>query len=414
MEYGVIGEHLPHSFSKEIHALMADYNYEIQEISKDALDAFMKEKPFKAINVTIPYKQAVLPYLSHIDPKAETIHAVNTIVNHQGKLYGYNTDYYGLSSLIQQIDLSLQGKKVLILGTGGTSRTAYSVAKDAGAAAVYKVSRHPQFPEDISYRQAETEYNDAHIIINTTPCGMFPTWNDTPIELTVFSNLEGVIDAIYNPLRSKLILKAKALGIPAQGGLYMLVAQAAKAAEYFLNQPLPDNTVAKVFEQLTKQKENIVLIGMPGCGKTTIGKALADTLHRPFVDMDDEITQKIGCPIAEYFARHGEDAFRTIETQIACEVIAPMTGAVIATGGGAVVRDETITALKTNGRLYFIDRPLEQLCATKDRPTANSKDALQKRYEERYERYCGTCDVHIHSNGVVNCVVQQIKEDFSL
>lgn len=414
MEYGVIGEHLTHSFSKEIHNLITDYNYEIKEIPKNELGKFMDERPFKAINVTIPYKQDVIPYLSYISPQAKAIHAVNTIVNKNGKLYGYNTDYFGMSSLIEKIGLTLKGKKVLILGTGGTSLTARLIAKDADAKEVYRVSRTPNEEDCISYEQAVTLHNDAQIIINTTPCGMFPQIEGVPISLCEFPNLLGVVDAIYNPLRSRLVLKAKELGIPAEGGLYMLVAQAVKAVEHFLDTPIEDDMIQNVFQKLVCQKENIVLVGMPGCGKTTIGKQLASKLNRPFVDMDDEIVKAIGCTISQYFEQYGEPAFRDRETKIATEVIAPMNGAVIATGGGAILRDENVNALRANGKLYFIDRPLEQLVGTSDRPTANSTESMKKRYEERYDRYCAVCDVHIPSNGIAEYVTNEIAKDFEL
>ena len=412
MEYGVIGEHLTHSFSKEIHNLIADYLYEIKEIPKDQLQSFMEQAPFKAINVTIPYKQDVIPYLSYVSPKAKAIHAVNTIVNKDGKLFGFNTDYFGLSSLINKVGLSLTEKKVLILGTGGTSLTARLIAKDAGSAQVYRVSRTPKEDDCISYEQAISEHKDCQIILNTTPCGMFPNIDGTPIDLTEFPSLEGVVDAIYNPLRSRFILKAKEMGLPAEGGLYMLVAQAVQAVEYFLDTSLPANTVTTVFKALMQQKENIVLIGMPGCGKSTVGKALAQVLERPFIDMDEEIVKEIGCSISEYFQTHGERAFREVETKIALEKIAPLTGAVIATGGGAILKDENVNALRANGKLYFIDRPLEQLVATADRPTANSAQSMKQRYIERYQRYSSVCDVHVPSNGIAEEVTQTIIKDF--
>ncbi len=414
MEYGVIGEHLTHSFSKEIHNLITDYTYEIREIPKEQLGEFMEERPFRAINVTIPYKQDVIPYLSYISPQAKAIHAVNTIVNKNGELYGYNTDYFGLSRLIQKIGLNLTHKKVLILGTGGTSLTARLIAKAADAKEVYRVSRTPKEEDCVSYEQAVACHKDSQVIINTTPCGMFPQPEGMPIDLTEFPNLEGVVDAIYNPLRSRLVLKAKELGIPAEGGLYMLVAQAVQAVEHFLDTPMKEAIIQKVFQNLICQKENIVLVGMPGCGKTTIGKQLAKQLNRPFVDMDDVIVKEIGCSISKYFEQYGEQAFRDVESKIAKEIIAPMNGAVIATGGGAILRDENVDAMRANGKLYFIDRPLEQLVATNDRPTANSTESMKKRYEERYHRYCKVCDIHIHSHGIAENVANEIAKDFML
>lgn len=412
MEYGCIGEHLTHSFSKEIHNLLTDYDYQIREVAKEELTHFMTAKDFKAINVTIPYKQDVIPFLSEIDPMAKKIHAVNTIVNKNGKLYGYNTDFYGMSRLIEHIGLTLTDKKVLILGTGGTAHTARAVAGSQNATQVIRVSRTPTEDDTVSYEQAAKQHNDAQIIINTTPCGMFPHPDGMPIDPTVFPYLEGVVDAIYNPLRSRLVSKAKEMGLPAEGGLYMLVAQGVKAAEHFLDTHFDPAVTDEIFAKIMAQKENIVLTGMPASGKTTVGRLLAERLNKPFVDMDDEIVKRIGCPIAEYFEKHGEAAFREAEAAVAKEVIAPQTGLVVATGGGAVLRDDNLFHLRLNGRLYFIDRPIDQLCATADRPTANSKEALRRRFDERYERYKSTCDCHVHSNGVATHVADQIVKDF--
>ncbi len=414
MDYGCIGEHLTHSFSKEIHNLITDYDYQIREIAKEDLYDFMSKREFKAINVTIPYKQAVIPHLHHIAPQAQAIHAVNTIVNKAGLLYGYNTDYFGMSRLIARNGLTLTGKKVLILGTGGTSLTARAIARDAGASAVWRASRSPKEEDAISYEDVLAHHSDVQILINTTPCGMFPHPEGVPIDPSVFPYLEGVIDAIYNPLRPRLVLEAKELGLPAEGGLYMLVAQAVKAVEHFLDTTLSEDTTDTIFAKLMAQKENIVLTGMPGSGKTTVGQLIAKRLNRPFVDMDDEIIKRIGCPIADYFAQHGEAAFREIEAAVAKEVIAPQTGLVVATGGGAVLRDDNLFHLRLNGKLYFIDRPLEQLCATSDRPTANSALAMKQRFEERYDRYCFACDRHIHSDGVAIHVADQISKDFEV
>ncbi len=412
MEYGCIGEHLTHSFSKEIHNLLTDYDYLIREVSKEELSAFMTAKKFKAINVTIPYKQDVIPFLHEIDPMAKEIHAVNTIVNKGGKLYGYNTDFYGMSRLIEHIGITPADKKVLILGSGGTAHTARAVAHSQKAKHVIRVSRTPTEQDTVSYEQALTLHKDAQIIINTTPCGMFPHPDGMPIDPAAFPCLEGVVDAIYNPLRSRLVSKAKEMGLPAEGGLYMLVAQGVKAAEYFLDTHFDDSVTDEIYAKIMAQKENIVLTGMPGRGKTTVGKMLAKQLGKPFVDMDDEIVKRIGCPITEYFEKHGETSFREVEAAVAKEEIAPKTGLVVATGGGAVLRDDNLFHLRLNGKLYFVDRPLEQLCATADRPTANSLEALKKRLEERYDRYCTTCDCHIHSNGIASDVVDQIIEDF--
>ena len=305
MEYGLIGAKLGHSFSKEIHAQIGKYDYELKEIVSTDLPAFLKQKDFKGINVTIPYKQTVIPYLSSIDDAAKEIGAVNTIVNKNGQLFGYNTDFIGLKRLILSQGFDFTGKKVLILGTGGTSKTANAVAKALGAKNILTVSRNPgstnkkdddvatpSQPSTISYEQAGTSHTDCSFIINTTPCGMFPNTNDSPIDLTPFKKLEGVIDVIYNPIRTKLVLQAQELGIKACGGLYMLVQQAIAASEYFFDTSYPAEITDKIYKNILKQKQNIVLVGMPGCGKSTIGKKLAEALNRTLYDTDELITEK--------------------------------------------------------------------------------------------------------------------------
>ena len=414
MNYGCIGARLTHSFSAEIHALIGKYSYKLREIAPDDLPDFLQNPTFSGINVTIPYKQTVIPYLAHIHPKAAAIGAVNTVVNRQGELYGYNTDYTGLAALIARTGVSLSGKKVIILGSGGTSLTARCVAEDLGAAHILRASRNPKEPDTVSYETLLADHTDGQFLINTTPCGMFPNLADCPIHLAPFQNLEGLVDVIYNPLRTRLVQQATAKGIPALGGLYMLVAQAVAAAEHFLSAPLPADTTEKIYNTLLNSKENIVLTGMPSCGKTTVGNLLAAKLNRPFVDVDEEIIKAIGCSIPDYFARFGEDAFRQVEAKVIAEVIAPLTGCVIATGGGAILREENVVNLRHNGRLYFLDRPLTDLCATADRPTANSREAIQKRYEERYDRYCATADRHISVTGDAAQVAQIIAKDFVL
>ena len=317
MKYGLIGEHLGHSFSKDIHNMIGDYDYQLKEIAPQDLDAFMKARDFLGINVTIPYKQDVIPYLDEVDQAAQMIGAVNTIVNKNGKLYGYNTDFYGMKSLLEKMGLSVKGKKVLILGTGGTSKTAKALVQSLGCKSVAKVSRHPESETSegtdpssssscqvITYEEAIKE-TDTNIIINTTPCGMFPKTDAQPIALDSFSNLEGVLDAIYNPNSSNLILDAKKKGLKAEGGLYMLVGQAIKAAEFFFEKPIPADKADKIFNTILGRKENIVLIGMPASGKSTVGKQISRLLNRELIDSDAEIVKKEGREISEIFAKEG-------------------------------------------------------------------------------------------------------------
>ena len=426
MNYGLIGEHLSHSFSKEIHEMCADYTYEICELAPEEVEQFISHPAFKAINVTIPYKQTVMPYLCEIHDHARKIGAVNTVVNCAGKLYGYNTDFYGLSALIRRVCGSLQGKKILILGSGGTSHTARAVAEEQYAASVLTVVRNPKGAGEISYADAETTHSDTEVIINCTPCGMYPYADGaahikgTPIDITRFPRLMGVVDAVYNPLRTNLVQDALDHGIPAEGGLYMLVAQAVMACRIFLgrveeafsDETAMDRETERVFKKILSDKENIVLTGMPSSGKTTVGKALAELLGRPFIDTDAVIVERAGKPITDIFSELGEAGFRDLETQAVKDVANTHTGAIIATGGGAILRDENVRALKRTGRLYFLNRPLEQLIPTADRPIASTVEAIKRRFEERYDRYLSTCDVEIKNNETVEHTVNTIREDF--
>lgn len=421
MQYGLIGEHLPHSFSKEIHGKCADYDYELHELTPDQVGQFMTEAPFRAINVTIPYKQTVIPYLHFVNDHAKRIGAVNTVVNRDGKLYGYNTDFYGMVSLIRRIGIDLKGKKVLILGTGGTSHTAQAVAAASQAGTVLTVGRVQDAPH-VTYEEAYASHTDAQVIINTTPCGMYPYADGsaervgTPIDLSRFPHLCGVVDAVYNPIRTNLVCDALQRGIPAEGGLFMLVSQAVMASRIFLDQPADeaemDAVCRSVYGEILASKENIVLTGMPACGKSTVGKALAEGLNRRLIDTDAEIVARAGKPISEIFAGDGEDAFRALEAQVIRDVANETTGAIIATGGGAILREENVRRLKRTGRIYFLNRPLEHLLPTPDRPTASTVQAVRQRYEERFDRYCATCDVRIDTDEVIDHTVQAIRKDF--
>ena len=411
MKYGCIGETLKHSFSKEIHTQLFGYEYELCEVKREELDAFMSEKAFSAINVTIPYKQQVIKHLDYISPVAEKIGAVNTVVNKDGKLYGYNTDFYGMLALIKKAQIDVKGKKVLVLGSGGTSKTAVAVAQELEADEVYRVSRTGR-DGCITYEDARTLHSDAQIIINTTPCGMYPNNHSAPIDLGDYKQVEGVVDAVYNPLRSKLICDALRRGVNAVGGLYMLVAQAAFAAEKFVEKKVKAEKIDKIYQNLLASKQNIVLIGMPGCGKSTVGKQLAEVLDMDFVDTDTLIEQTAQKTISQIFEDSGETSFREIESEIIFD-IAKTQSKVIATGGGAVLRSINTDALKQNGKLYFLDRPLSDLVTTDDRPLSSNRNDLEKRYNERYDIYCSSCDVHVEASGSVSDVVKIIKEDFN-
>ncbi|MBO5715668.1 MAG: AAA family ATPase [Clostridia bacterium] len=410
MQYGLIGEKLSHSFSKEIHESLASYTYELCEIARENLAEFLKRREFCAINVTMPYKKEVIPHLDEVSTVAGELQAVNCIVNKDGKLYGYNTDYFGMRDLILRSGIDLSGKKVLILGTGGTSRTSTLVCKDLGANEIIKVSRSKN-NNTVTYDEAYEKHFNADVIINTTPVGMYPDCCNSPIDLNNFSNLQAVFDAVYNPLRTQLVIDAKSKGVHAEGGLYMLVSQAVHAVELFINEEFEESKTNEIFNKIANEKENIVLIGMPSCGKTTVGKILAEKLHREFIDLDDEIVKIIGCEIAEFFKAHTEKDFRDIETQITKEN-SKKNGVIIATGGGCVLRNENANALRQNGRLYFLDRDLSNLTPTDSRPLATKKEALEKLYKERYGIYVSSCDCRIDGNLTPSAEADLIEKEF--
>ena len=389
-QYGCIGKKLTHSFSKEIHAKIADYDYELIELTEEEIAPFFDKKDFAAINVTIPYKQTVIPYLDSISPIAQRIGAVNTIVNKDGKLYGYNTDYYGMKALVERVGIDLKGRKVLILGTGGTSKTAQVLAADLGAAEVLTVSRK-KTEEYITYEEAIRDHCDAQVIINTTPSGMYPNCEDRPIDISCFPRLEGLIDAVYNPLRTNLVLDAQERGIKAEGGLYMLVMQAVVAVEHFLNTAIPKETADQVFASIYASKENIVLTGMPGSGKSTVGKLL-ELEGFSFVDTDEEIEKRCGCSICDLIKEKGEPYFRDLETEVIREV-SSNSCRIISTGGGAILREENVRCLKRNGRLYFLNAELSRLQATNSRPLSDTVEKLKRLYMERMPVYQKSADM---------------------
>lgn len=412
MKCGLIGRKLGHSYSCQIHHAIADYSYDLWELEPEQLAPFLQKGDFAGVNVTIPYKQQVIPYLDDLSDTARAIGAVNTIVNRSGRLYGDNTDLAGMIALIRRLGLELHGKKVLILGTGGTSKTARAAAQQLGAAEVYRLSRSGR-EDAVTYEEARRLHGDAAVLINTTPCGMYPAVEDCPLDPADFPRLEGVVDAVYNPLRTNLVLAARERGIPAQGGLYMLAAQAVYAGALFRGCQAAQADIDLAYRTVLRQVENIVLIGMPSAGKTTVGQLLARRIGKKFTDTDTLAEQRIGMTIADYFRTSGEEAFRAREQETVAEVSA-VGGQIIATGGGAILRRENLTALRRNGLLVFLDRPIEQLTATVDRPLASDREALRRRYEERYALYRAAADVYIKNDGSPEEAADQIERQWQI
>lgn len=409
MRYGLIGEHLGHSYSREIHEKLAPFAYEIKELAPDEVADFIQGRAFDGINVTIPYKETVMPYLDEISPRARAIGSVNTVIREGERLVGDNTDLFGMQTMLASAGIDLRGKKVMILGTGGTSKTAAAVAREAGAQTVLIVSRIAGDGR-IDYESAYREHADAEVLINTTPVGMYPKNENIPIDITRFPGLCGVADAVYNPLRTRLVQAAMDKGIPACGGLTMLVAQAVLASSLFHHQAPEFSRIAEITREMEREKGNIVLIGMPSCGKTTVGGILAARLGKRFVDTDEEIVKIIGMPIPAYFARYGEAAFREVEAKVVSE-LAKIGGQVIATGGGAVLREENVTALRANGRLCLLDRSLALLTPTDDRPLSSKKEALAALFASRMPRYCAIADLRVNGDGTPQQVAETLIQE---
>lgn len=406
MKYGLIGEHLKHSFSKAIHEQIGDYVYEILEIEPQNVEAFMKNRDFCGINVTIPYKEKVIPYLDFVDESAKKIGAVNTVVNRDGKLYGYNTDYSGMLSLAKRIGLEIKDKKVLIIGTGGTSKTATAVVSDLGAREIIYVS-NVCVPGAYSYEEIYKNHLDTQIIFNTSPVGMYPKNEGMPIDLKKFPLLEGVLDVVYNPIRTRLVQRARELGLKSEGGLYMLGAQAVYAYEHFTGNKASVELCDRVYKNVLSDKENIVLVGMPSSGKTSVGTYLAEKTGKRLIDTDSLIVEKNGMDIPSIFEKYGEEHFRALESEAVAEA-SKQNGVIIATGGGAILRKENVNALKQNGVLYFLDRGLELLMPTEDRPLARDREAIEKRYKERYPIYCSVADKRVNGSQTISQVANEI------
>ena len=412
MEYGLIGGKLGHSYSKLIHEMLCGYRYDLCPLPTEAeARAFLKKRLFKAINVTIPYKKLVMEYCTYIDPRAKAIGAVNTVVNKNGLLYGYNTDYSGFAHLCEAHGVDFTGRTVLILGTGGTHNTTSAVAQDKGAARILTVSRKPD-PEkgELSYTQALT--SGAQIIINTTPAGMYPHVGVCNLDVAAMPGLEAVLDVVYNPDKTELILRAEEAGVPvAAGGLEMLVAQAVYAAEYFLGRRFDDaaGEIDRITAALRRDTRNVALIGMPSSGKTTVGRALAEALGKRFVDLDEEIVKADGRSIPDIFAAEGEEGFRQKETAVIAQ-FAKEGRQLLSCGGGAVKKPENVRLLRQNGVVLFLDRPLDALTVGGGRPLSSSADALRTMYAERRPLYLAAADAVVPNETTVADAVKASME----
>lgn len=413
MRVGLIGDPLGHSFSPRLHAAFGTADYELHPIPAEALPAFFRERAFEGVNVTIPHKIAVIPLLDELHPSAEECGAVNTVVNRGGKLTGYNTDIFGMSFALAHAGISLSGRHVVILGSGGTSHTARALAKREGAASVTVVSRSGE----VNYSNI-AEFTETEIVINTTPVGMFPHADASPVDLTVFPRLRGVFDAVFNPLRTRLIEQAESLGVPVASGLLMLTAQAKAAGILFrggdYSEPSPASEVGaeilKVWREVTAELTNIVLIGMPSSGKTTVGTLLAERLRRPLIDTDAETERRTGKTVPELFAEGGEEFFRK-EERLTVSECARGTGVIIATGGGAPMFPENRAALAGNGFVVLILRDTEKLDTT-GRPLSRDLDTLKAMYKVRMPVYKAFADAEAVNNDTPSACAEFILEKF--
>lgn len=410
MEYGLIGGQLGHSYSRQIHEMVGGYSYELNPLPTEAeARAFLQQRNFKAINVTIPYKRLVMEYCDELDPAARAIGAVNTVVNRDGRLYGYNTDYAGFGWLARRHDVRFTGKTVMILGTGGTSNTVAAVCRGAGARAVYKVSRSGR-DGALTYERAAC-HPEVEILINTSPAGMYPDVGSCLVDLEDFPNLEAVLDVVYNPFRTELLLRAEDRGIPAYCGFEMLVAQAAYASELFTGTRMDkDAFIRTTSRDLKRDLSNVSLIGMPGCGKSTVGEGLARALNKTYVDLDEWIEQHAGMPIPDIFAREGEAAFRRYEADALAEV-SKRGGQVIACGGGVVKTPGNTRMLRQNGPVLWVRRPVEFL-AMGGRPLSTGREALRKMEAEREPAYRAAADGVVDNTSTLTNAVNAARAAF--
>ena len=401
---GLLGRKLGHSYSPQIHSMLADYEYLLYEKEPEELEAFIKSGEFDGLNVTIPYKKSVIPYCDELSDTAKKIGSVNTLVRREdGSLYGDNTDAFGFEALLNHSGISPAGKKCLVLGTGGAAVTVCAVLENLGAAQVITISRSG----DNNYENI-SNHADAGIIVNATPVGMFPNNGDSVVDLSIFKNLTGVLDVVYNPSRTALLLQAEELGIPCACGLYMLVAQAKKSSEDFTGASIPESEIERIESVLRGQMQNIVIVGMPGCGKTTVSNALGEKLGRSVVDIDAEIVSRAGMEIPEIFEKFGEEYFRRLETEVLTDV-GKMGGLIISTGGGCVTRDINYPLLHQNGAIVWLRRDTALL--PKDGRPISLKTDLNELFLKRRPCYERFADIVINNDGTVEDTVRRIMEE---
>ena len=399
MNCGLLGRKLGHSYSPQIHGMLGDYSYALFEKEPEEIGAFLKYGDFSGINVTVPYKKDVIAFLDELTPAARRLGAVNTIVRRSGKLVGHNTDYFGFLTMVRTSGLDVSGKKVLVLGSGGASNTAAAVLQELDSHVV------------IISRSGENNYHNLHlhadtaVIVNTTPVGMYPHAGISPIDLGLFPQLEGVLDVVYNPARTQLLLDAEKRCLISMNGLLMLVAQAKEAAEWFTGRQIDDSRIPGIYAALRQQMENLILIGMPGSGKTTVGRLLAEKLGRQFIDADEELVRSAGRSIPEIFAADGEAGFRALETQVLAG-LGQRSGLVVATGGGCVTRAENYKLLHQNGMIFCLQRNLNML-PTENRPLSQ-RGSLEEMYRIRKPLYEAFADHIIDNNGDPAAAADQI------
>lgn len=399
MRCGLLGRKLGHSYSPQIHSHLGGYSYSLFEKEPEEVADFLKNGDFTAINVTIPYKKDVVAYLDELSPTAKKLGAVNTIVRRSdGSLIGHNTDYFGFQSMLERSGADVAGKKVLVLGSGGASGTVVAVLQELGAR-ITVISHRENTPENLAL------HADASLIVNASPEGMYPHNGSSPADLSLFPNLEGVLDLIYNPARTRLLLDAQARGLIAENGLWMLVAQAKESAEWFTGCPISDSVIPAIHSELKKQMENLILIGMPGSGKSTVASVLAEKTGKHPVDADAAITEKTGRTIPEIFAAEGEDGFRALETQVLAE-LGKQSGLVIATGGGCVTEERNHPLLHQNGTVFWLQRELDKL-PTDGRPLSQT-NRLADMFAIRKPLYEHFADYTIDNNGIVEEAVDAI------